>query len=509
MDLRATFPFRSLATRLLFFTVLFVLLAEAVVLIPSVSKRRVEWFDARVQAAYLVSIALEGPRGQVITEEDAKMMFDTAGIRGVTAKRGDVRVLILSPEIDPHGSQKIHRVDMDNLNPVSLIANAWATMISSGEALIQLTWRMDGSDANSMDIVVSQRDLRHDLHAYARNILILSLVISSMAAALLFYVFNRMIVHPVTRLTDSMAAFEADPDRATLIHVPSERDDEIGGAERSLSMMQQRINELLSERRRLAALGAGISKISHDLRNILASAQLMSDRLAKSDDPAVRKLSPRLISALDRAIALSRDTISFGGMEPRKLHKTAFNLRDLVEEVYEDTASIYVDAQNDIDSDLYIRADRTQLYRCLFNLARNAVEAIAPTNGVQTNGAPTHSTEATSATPVGQISISAEPVGADGDLAINVADTGPGIPDHARGELFEPFKGSQKPGGSGLGLAIAAEIARAHGGEMTLAQTGEKGTAFRISLPGAIAQSDASTTPVSQTPSLRGSAAPS
>ena len=472
MDLRATIPARSLTTRLLFLTVLFVLLAEVVVMIPSIAKRRVDWFNARIEAAYLVSVALESPRGQMITEEDAKMMFDTAGIRGVTAKKDDVRVLILSPEIDPHGSQKIHRVDMNTMNPLSLIANAWASIVSQGDALIQLTWHMDGSDDNTMDIVVSQRDLRRDLHIYARNILGLSLVISSMTAILLFYALNWMIVRPVKRLTRSMADFEADPDRATLIHVPSERDDEIGAAERSLSMMQQRINELLGERRRLAALGAGISKISHDLRNILASAQLMSDRLAKSDDPAVRKLSPRLISALDRAIALSRDTLSFGGMEARKLDRSPFALRDLVDDVFEDTASIHVEARNDVDADLVIVADRTQLYRCLFNLARNAVEAIAPPDA-----------ETAGASPMGRLCVSAAIE--KGDAAIIVEDTGPGIPDHARAELFEPFKGSQKPGGSGLGLAIAAEIVRAHSGEMSLDRSDKSGTRFRITLPGA------------------------
>lgn len=469
MTARPSIPSRSLTTRLLFLTVLFVLLAEIVVMIPSVSKQRVDWFHARIETAYLVSVALEGPRGRMISEDDAKMLFETAGIRGVTAKRGDVRVLILAPEIDPHGSQKIHRVDMNNMSPVSLIANAWATIFSDGESLIQVTARPMESSEETLDIVVSQADLRSDLHVYARNILILSFLISTMTAALLFYALKRMIVNPVRRLTRNMSAFELDPDRETLIHIPSGRDDEIGDAERSLTMMQQSINELLKERRRLAALGAGISKISHDLRNILASAQLMSDRLAKSEDPAVRKLSPRLINALDRAIVLSRDTLSFGAMEPSKLSRAPLRLRDLVEEVLEDTASTYIDAHNNCPDDLTINADRAQLYRCLFNLARNAGEAMTPADPVADN------------VTLGEISIEAKENA--GDIAIFVADTGPGIPDHARAELFEPFKGSQKPGGSGLGVAIAAEIARAHGGELQLERTGPDGAVFRINLP--------------------------
>lgn len=438
-------------------------------MIPSVSKQRMDWFNSRIEAAYLVSVALEGPRGRMISEADARMLFETAGIRGVTAKRGDVRALILAPEIDPHGSQKIHRVDMDNMMPTVLIANAWATIFSSGDSLIQVTGSPGDSGGETLDIIVSQADLRSDLRTYARNILALSLVISTLTAMLLFYAFNRMIVRPVKRLTSDMSAFEADPDRAALIHVPSGRIDELGAAERGLAMMQRRINELLRERRRLAALGAGISKISHDLRNILASAQLMSDRLAKSDDPAVRKLSPRLISALDRAIVLSRDTLAFGGMEASKLSKSPTPLRALAEEVLEDVAAMHINAVNDTPEDLMINVDRTHLYRSLLNLARNAVEAMAPD---EAENAQSH-----------ELRISAARVSED--IYIRVIDSGPGLPEHAREGLFEPFKGSQKPGGSGLGVAISAEIARAHGGRLDLEQSDSRGTVFKITLPGA------------------------
>ncbi len=464
-------PGRSLTTRLLFCTVLFVLLAEIVVMIPSVSNERMDWFRKRIDAAYLVSVALEGPHGRMITEDDAKMLFETAGIRGVTAKRGDTRSLILAPEIDPHGSQKIHRVDMDNMMPTSLIANAWATIFSSGESLIQVTGYPAEDSNETLDIIVSQEDLRRDLRTYARNILALSFVISTLTALLLFYAFNRMIVRPVKRLTDDMAAFESDPDREALIHIPSGRIDEIGAAERGLTTMQRRIHDLLAERRRLAALGSGISKISHDLRNILASAQLMSDRLAKSDDPAVRKLSPRLLSALDRAITLSRDTLAFGGMEASKLDKQPLSLKALADEVLEDTASLHVDSRNDIADDLQVLADRTHLYRSLLNLTRNAVEAMTPDQD-----APPEK---------GSLIMNSEKKGAD--ILIRITDSGPGLPEHARADLFEPFKGSKKPGGSGLGVAISAEIARAHGGRIDLEKSDEHGTTFLITLPDAAA----------------------
>ncbi len=463
---------RSLSAKLLLLTIVFVFVAEIVVMIPSVAKQRMGWFEARIEAAYLVALALEGPRESMIEEDVARQLFSTANILGVTVNRDQMRMLILAPEIDPHGPPRMHRVNINDRMPLTLIVNGWGTVFSSGDDLIQVTGAPRFAADQNVDIIVSQSALRNDLLLYARNILGLSLVISSLTAALVYWALNRIIVRPVKRVTTNMMAFEADPEREALIHLPSARQDEIGAAERSLAAMQRGIHELLNERRRLAALGAGISKISHDLRNILASAQLMSDRLAKSEDPRVRKLSPRLISALDRAIVLSRDTLTFGGMESRKLNRAPVDLYALVDEVFEDTAAMGVETKNLMTESFSITADRTQFYRSLFNLVRNAVEAMTP---------PGHNVEESISETFGEIHINAEKT--DDKTLISVVDTGPGIPDHARDVLFEPFKGSQKPGGSGLGVAISAEIIRAHGGDITLEKSDATGTIFKITLP--------------------------
>lgn len=464
---------RSLSTKLLLLTIVFVFAAEFVVLVPSIASQRRDWFTMRFEQAYLASLALEGPREGATDDGLVRQLFSTANILGVTINSDDMRMLILAPEIDPQVEQDILRVDLTNENWMTLIVNGWSTMFSSGERLIQATGAPQFAPSQTVDIVVSQRALRADLFAYARNIFWLSLVISTLTAVLVFWALNRIIVRPVKRLTANITAFDADPENAGGILVPSGRRDEIGAAEQSLAAMEKSVRDLLSERRRLAALGAGISKISHDLRNILASAQLMSDRLAKSEDPSVRKLSPRLISALDRAITLSRDTLTFGRMEARLLDKSPVRLRELADEVFEDTAAMGIKTENNTPEELVIIADRTQLYRSLFNLVRNAIEAMTP--APPPDGAP----PADGA--YGAVTITATTE--ENDVAIFIADTGPGIPEHAKAELFEPFKGSLKPGGSGLGVAIAAEIVRAHGGALALDKSDGSGTVFRIVLP--------------------------
>lgn len=513
---------RSLSTKLLVLTILFVLLAELLVMIPSIANERVQWFEARIEAAYLVSLALEGPREEMPEDEEKviRQLFYTANIVGVTINENNMRELILAPEVDDQEPADRHFVNLRDQMVTTTIFEAWGTLFSKGDKQIQVSGSPRFAAHRTVDIVVSQQALRDDLRRYARNILILSLIISILTAALVFWSLNRMIVTPVKGLTRNILAFQANPDQPERILKPSGRSDEIGAAETSLAAMERSIHELLKQRRRLAALGAGISKISHDLRNILASAQLMSDRLAKSDDPRVRKLSPRLLSALDRAITLSRDTLAFGRMEPSALKRERVDIRALVNEVLEDTAAIGVTADNQAPEGLKVFADRTQLYRSLFNLTRNAIEAMTP-DGANNGAAPDGAAPAdgASAADAGTIAISARQTSAG--VEIDIADTGPGIPDHARSELFEPFKGSQKPGGSGLGVAIAAEIVRAHDGELSLVRSDPSGTVFRITLPegGAIedgealqsetVSADASTVPASQTPSLRGSAPPS
>jgi signal transduction histidine kinase len=190
----------------------------------------------------------------------------------------------------------------------------------------------------------------------------------------------------------------------------------------------------------------------------------VSDRLDQSQDPEVRHVTPRLLEALDRAARLCSATLNFARAEASAPKKTRFPLAPLLDEVGE--AVLGPDPgpirwRNEVGADVRVVADRDQLYRVLMNLAGNAAAALAKGGGL--------------------ISISAWQ-GAE-TTAIEMADTGRGIPKEARTHLFEAFSGSARPGGTGLGLPIAREIMRAHGGDIELAHTGDDGTVFRLILP--------------------------
>ncbi|TIM60469.1 MAG: HAMP domain-containing histidine kinase, partial [Mesorhizobium sp.] len=223
---------------------------------------------------------------------------------------------------------------------------------------------------------------------------------------------------------------------------PAARADEIGVAERELSQMQERLQKMLSEQKHLADLGLAVSKINHDMRNILASAQLMSDRLRQVKDPTVQAFAPKLLRALDRAVSYSEGVLAYGRTQEPPPSRRRLRLRQLVDDVHGllDTEG-GIEFVNAVDLAFEVDADSDQLFRVLTNLCRNAVQAMAA--------------DAESAV-VRRLEVSAERVGSVS--RITVTDTGPGLPPKARENLFAAFRGSARSGGTGLGLAIAYEL---------------------------------------------------
>jgi signal transduction histidine kinase len=319
-----------------------------------------------------------------------------------------------------------------------------------------------------VEIVIAEMPLRQAMLRFSVNILLLSLAISAITAALVYVALHYLFVRPMRHLTENMVAFRQEPENPARIIPASARSDEIGIAERELGAMQRDIASMLHQKSRLAALGLAVSKINHDLRNLLASAQLFSDRLSSLPDPSVQRFAPKLMQALQRAIAFCQSTLSYGRVQEPVPDRRLVALEDLVEEVRE-TLGIDPDGSirwiSAIERGMHVDADHDQLFRILLNLARNALQALEgrdPNDPVRD-----------------QIRITGRREGAV--AVIEVSDTGPGFSERARAHLFEAFQGSTRTGGAGLGLAIAAELVRAHGGDIRLVE-GTIGATLRVSI---------------------------
>jgi signal transduction histidine kinase len=211
-------------------------------------------------------------------------------------------------------------------------------------------------------------------------------------------------------------------------------------------------------------LGTAVAKIQHDLRNMLSTAQLASDRLTSIEDPVVQRLAPRLVTALGHAVALATNTLRYGRAGEQPPARRYLLLLPLVADVREAALTapdsrILFDMR--IDPELQIDADAEQLYRILLNLIRNAILALANA-------------------PEPCITISAARL--NGAVTIEVCDNGAGISTTIQDKLFQPFSASAQ-GGTGLGLAIARELARAHNGDVILVATGTTGTKFCVVIP--------------------------
>src|SRR5271170_454457 len=456
-------PRFGLSGKLLVLTILFVMIAEVLIYVPSVANFRVVWLKDRLATAYTAALVLDAAPNGVVSDVLAKKILDSIGARAVAMKMGNSRRMLAVDDMPPDVAATF---DMRDVRAFDEIVDAFATMLNNKKDVMRVVGPAP-MGGEFIDLIMDERPLRRAMLRYSVDILLLSLIISAITAMLVYLALHYMFVRPMRGVTANMTAFRADPENADRIIIPSGRDDEIGTAERELAAMQTELASMLHQKSRLAALGLAVSKINHDLRNLLASAQLFSDRLTTIPDPGVQRFAPKLMHALQRAIAFCQSTLSYGRLQEPPPERREILLEPLVEEVHE-TLGIGSDIGwiSAIERGLVVEADYDQLFRILLNLTRNAMQAL----------------ESRAARDPGrdQIRITGRREGAV--VIIEVADTGPGFSERAREHLFEAFQGSTRTGGSGLGLAIAAELVHAHGGEIRLVE-GTIGATFRLTIP--------------------------
>lgn len=465
----------SLSAKLLLLTAAFVMLAEVLIFVPSVANFRVTWLRDRLTAAHLAALAVEGVPGGVVPDALRNELLQTANVRAVALKRDNERRLVLpSPEplhIDATYDFRPGAYGTGVFNELTgrlgLIGEALAVFWAPNGRIIRVIGETTRGSGNFVEVLLPEAPLRKAMIGYGLNVLGLSVIISIITAALVYFSLNSLFVQPMMRITRNILRFSQHPEDASRVIQPSNRSDEIGTAERELAHMQMQLAQTLQQKSRLAALGLAVSKISHDLRNMLSSAQLISDRLSSLPDPTVQRFAPKLIASLDRAISFCESTLRFGRASEARPARELFPLRTLVVEIGDSLGlprEGVIDWRVSIAEDLRIDADRDQLFRCLTNLVRNAVQALEQLEN--------HN---------GTIEIIARRDGTR--VIVHVRDDGPGLPAQARAHIFQAFQGSSgRNGGTGLGLVIAHELVSAHGGSIRLLD-GAGGATFEIEIP--------------------------
>ncbi|MDP2118826.1 MAG: HAMP domain-containing sensor histidine kinase [Hoeflea sp.] len=458
----------SLSSKLLWLTILFVMIAEVLIFVPSVANTRVRWLADRLNTAAAAAVVIDAVNEMELPQSIQDGALMATGTKAIVLRKDGASRMIASADMPPVVT---HQYDLSAVTPVGAVIDAFDTFLFGGDRVIRVYGPVADDPAMQIELVLADAPLRHAMLIYGRNVFFLSVLISIITAGLVFFAINRIMIGPVRRMTENMQAFSEDPENPRRVIVPRQVGDELGVAEGHLAAMQSRLQQTLKEQRHLADLGLAVSKINHDMRNILTSAQLMSDRLSMIDDPMVKRFAPKLLRTIDRAVSYSGEVLAYGKAREAKPRRRFINLATLAGEVRDivtEETEADITYVLDIDTGLEVEADSDQMFRVIYNLVRNAVQAF----GADPTDDPAL---------VRRITLSARRSGAV--VEILVADTGPGLPAKARENLFQPFRGSARSGGTGLGLAIARELVLAHGGSITLDETVAQGAAFRIELP--------------------------
>lgn len=468
----------GLSARLLLLTILFVSVAELLILAPSLASFEVQWLTDRVRRGEMASVTYDVAADRAVSERVRDQLRTGSGLVQLaftTKDANNVRTRNLL--FEPDAPVTPYRVDLAafDRNFAEWLAAPFRTLLGGKDRMV-LTEAPPRfrTDVESIEIVADDAELKNDMRAYLLRLLAVTLFIAVVAGGLVYVSLNLLLVKPMQRITLAMERFRADPEDPKSHIEPSGRRDEIGRAEAELDRMQADLRVALTSRARLAALGEAVAKINHDLRNMLTSAQIASERLALSGDPGVAQVLPRLERALDRAVGLASNVLAYGRSEEAVPNTVHVAVKAAMAAAAEDARlGGGVRLRADLKASDRIIADPDQLHRILLNLLKNARQAI--------QGSPSHDGRG-----VIDVRLERRPGPNGGISVLAISDNGPGLPERVVQNLFQPFAATGRSGGTGLGLAIARELAQGHGGDLALVANGPDGAVFELSLPGVI-----------------------
>jgi signal transduction histidine kinase len=458
----------GLAVRVLAVTVSFVLLAMGLFYVTRLTAYRETWLHSKVAGAR-AGVEAFNADGPIPPSGDLAMrMLNADSLKSISLATPTGRRDLVLPGPQPVPDQT---TTPDDASYLEQIEATFHTLLSPPGTIVRIA---TPPTEPIFDVTLDETPLIDALWRVSRNFVTISLTIAAVVTCVLWAALWRMVLQPVRRLTSNIIAFGESPHDSTRVIEQSGRRDEVGRAERALAAMELSLAHELAQGKRLAELGMAVARINHDLRNMLAAAQLISDRLATIPDPLAQRLAPRLVATLDRAIQFCQSTLTFGAGRELPPSRRRFDLSELIRQVVEAAeaeAEIAIDYAIDIPPRFQVYADPDHILRVLENLSRNAAQALA-VKGAQ-GGRPK--------------AIRFAAIRTEGLALIEISDTGPGFPADQNDRIFEPFHKSTSEFGAGLGLAIAADLVTRNGGAIALAPSKADdfycGARFLIKLP--------------------------
>ena len=262
----------GLSGRLLLLTAVFVLIAEVLIFVPSVANMRLQWLRDRLNTAAAASVVIEGLPDQELPRAVQAETLMATGAKAIVLKKQDASRIVAAADMPPSIDAQY---DLSDVSTLTSIYDAFDTLVFGGDRIIRVFGPV-GESSTRIELLLDEYKLRRAMLGYARNVFILSMIISLVTASPIFFALNRLLIRPIRRMTENIQDFTADPSNPARVLEPSGGRDEIAVAGIHLAAMQQTLQRTLKEQKNLADLGLAVSKINHDMRNILSSAQLLS-----------------------------------------------------------------------------------------------------------------------------------------------------------------------------------------------------------------------------------------
>lgn len=458
---------RRLSAKLLLMTIGFVMLAELIIFVPSATLFRQDWLAERADKAGLLAQALVGIPDFMASEPLNKQFMKDTDVELVSVKRDGMTELLLGAP--PENIDPMALIDLREERGFPLYRDTFRDFFGAADGTYRVITTSPVAGQETLELILPRKALQRDLRDYFRRIFWLSLAIAVITGALIYFALSALIIMPVKRLAADMTRFRENPQLRRVNRPKLRRIDEIGQLDREFVDVKQSLRAAFRQRERLAGLGLAVAKINHDLRNVLTTALLISDRLSMQKDANVADMGEKLTRTVERGVALTEEVLAFSKAETMDPEPQNVRLSFLVGEAAADVLEQFPDTQfrNSIPTEFMVRTDPDHVYRIFHNLFRNAAQAMASQEGPR------------------ELAVSSD---IDGSWAnVTISDTGPGLPKRAKENLFQAFSSAHPHSAgqksTGLGLSISKELAVAQGGDLTLLASDVSGTQFQLQLP--------------------------
>ncbi len=199
----------GLSVRLLALTVVFVMLSEVLIFLPSIARFRRVALEDHVAKAHLAVLALEATPDAMISESLAKHLLFLASAHAVILKEADRRMLMLGGEMPPTVDATF---DLRETMMTDWIEDAFDALFRRGNRVLRVVGSSPQMPDVQIEVLIDEQPLREAMLSYSQRILKLSIAISLLTAALVYFSLQWLMVRPILRLTDSMVRFRQNPE---------------------------------------------------------------------------------------------------------------------------------------------------------------------------------------------------------------------------------------------------------------------------------------------------------